>query len=175
MLSKTLMTIRLRGRDRLHREHVDDRGNAVLVEQEKAQHQHPAGEQMRDVELKRGHQKPFDTNSRNTASAAAANVQTRPTVGLPPKISGGIRRPQADSHDARRARSCSFHAFHAFHASRAARTIATQPSAVVKKMMMAPITANIRFVHLFKSSVTATFAAQRKQPSIEVGQWVGVL
>jgi hypothetical protein len=47
--------------------------------------------------------------------------------------------------------------FHAFHASRAARMIATQPKAAMGKMMMAGITADIGFVHLFMTGLGAQY------------------
>jgi len=62
---------------RLHGEHVEHGGDAVLVEQDEAQHQHGAGEQMGDIEGERAHQNPRDTNSRKTASAAAAKAPPR--------------------------------------------------------------------------------------------------
>lgn len=49
-LDEGLPPDRQRERDRLQREHVDRRGDAVLVEQHEAQHQHAAGKEMGDVE-----------------------------------------------------------------------------------------------------------------------------
>ena len=53
ILDQRLPGDRQRQRDRLQREHVEHRGDAVLVQQHEAQHQHAAGEEMRDVEGQR--------------------------------------------------------------------------------------------------------------------------
>ena len=45
-------------RDRLQREHVQGRGDAVLVEQKEAEDQHAARQQVSDIELQRAHQNP---------------------------------------------------------------------------------------------------------------------
>ncbi len=64
--------------DRLRGEHVQRRGDAILIEQQKAQDHHAGGEQMGDVGEQR-HQNPRDTNWRNTASAAAAKAPPKNT------------------------------------------------------------------------------------------------
>ena len=51
--------------------------SADLIEQQQAEHQHPARQKMCDIESERAHQNPRDTNSRKTASAAAANALPR--------------------------------------------------------------------------------------------------
>jgi hypothetical protein len=68
---------RQRQHDGLQRKHPDHREDADLVEQQQAQHQHSARQKVCDIEAERAHQKPRDTNSRNTASAAAANALPR--------------------------------------------------------------------------------------------------
>ena len=70
-----------RENQRMQREHLEQREHAVLVQQQKADQDQPAGQQVRDIELQIGvgHYRTWVTNISRVASRASISAAPRKT------------------------------------------------------------------------------------------------
>ena len=88
---------RARERKGVEREHVEEREHAVLIQQQEAQENHGARQQMGDIAVERTHRETFETNSRivpssPSMSAMPRNSGTRNTRILAMAVSNSTRR-----------------------------------------------------------------------------------
>ena len=80
VLNISLPGDRKREHERMQRENMEERREAVLIELHEAHEHEGAREKMRDIEIEAAHQRLRDTNRRRVAS--------RPSIKAPPRNSG---------------------------------------------------------------------------------------